>query len=297
MNPLIQDAPSLIRSSQQILLVRVTDAKKVETSPGASAVDRVISDVTLQVERVVKGTVSASPPFEVTLPIEQHVRTVSRVFAVPGVWSPFELSPGARYVVFSSSPSEDPVTVLDQQNTLGVRKADEAEFDVTVAAAAEAEHLTVDALISRVMPRAASVGVLLAEYIASYQSSVLFDDFDSFSAMLELLEAPELGLQPRSVLFESLQVNLADSETAPDRYVEAMARTAFRIMVLETAAGMRENMVEQDLPLLLGLSERPTRVSARDVFRGTGDLRAEVGRTLDSYPDPGAVAPLKRWMD
>jgi hypothetical protein len=210
MNPLIQDAPSLIRSSQQILLVRVTDAKKVETSPGASAVDRVISDVTLQVERVVKGTVSASPPFEVTLPIEQHVRTVSRVFAVPGVWSPFELSPGARYVVFSSSPSEDPVTVLDQQNTLGVRKADEAEFDVTVAAAAEAEHLTVDALISRVMPRAASVGVLLAEYIASYQSSVLFDDFDSFSAMLELLEAPELGLQPRSVLFESLQVNLAD---------------------------------------------------------------------------------------
>lgn len=296
MNTLISNPTSLIREARHIAIIRLLEAKPLDSSPAGAGVEKVVTAASFEVEAVLLGETGEHPPFTVDMEIEQHLRTITRVFAVPGVWSAVALEAEARYAVFSTSESADPREFIAESGTLAVLPADEVVFDVHMALTAESEALSIDDLIARLTPQMTSVGPLLAEYIASRQSSLLFEDFAGFTSLLKMMEDPGLGVVPRTVLFEAVHANLADSDIAPDDYVAAMVRTSFRIFLLDEAAAMRDNLLEQDLPLLLSLEEGDVRLTADSVFKEFSGLRRAAKAGLDTYPDSDVVEDLKRWL-
>ena len=301
------DSRSLIRRATHIVLLRVeaVDAGAWEEPGGGVRRQSLTMEVELQAR--LKGDLDvngqpisrddqilAAARGRAALTVVRHERTVLRVFAVPGVWSPFEPKVGDEYLLFAECAGVLELReVIAEPHTIGVYEAADAISDVSLAIDGERDERTLPELLAIARPRAANLGELLAFYLAErVTQELMFADDDGLELALALGEEPELEPVPRTILVEEILAR-ARAPEAPLHIVIQVARWAFALLVAGHPA-LRDGLLADDLPGLLRLPDSP--VSADQVFAGEPGERRAAQQAVDQYQGAIDVAPLRAWF-
>lgn len=290
------DSTSLIVRSTHILDVAIANAAPGPWRKDTERTRKRRVDLDLVLERALKGTVRERSGSHVRLAVEQIAPAGQRYFAVPGVWSGRELTQGARFLLFSRSPSTSAQEVLAERSTERVLPEGEAIGDVELALSAEQEGTSLTAVLERARARGSSLGPLFAEYLNARLGDLLFSDSSGFGALVAFVEDPALPLPFRGMVIREMFSRLLLVGPAPAAFVDRLALAGFRVLAQPEAQALHAELVGVLLPNLVGVRGGAPKRSAAEVFRGAAQERAAAERALAALPDSRAAEPMLAWI-
>lgn len=292
----MKPAPTQLGRASHVLVLSLTSVSaKPWDRHGPSKSREVTFDAI--VTTVMKGDVEEKATATIT--VTQHAPATSRIFAVPGAWSPVSLTAGEALLVVSNAPSSDLASVLAETSVARVLPAATAHDEAVLALDIEARQLdlaaTCDAL--RTAPQVATAGPLLTQYIGERLHA--FEARDAagappLQACLRWLETPTLGATLRAHAIQVLIGRLLLIEaSAPLRALVAL--TGLRLLRRDPRTPLAAHLAQTLLPNLLGLTGAATPVSPDQVFASAPDERRATTDVLrDAQP---SFAALRAWIE
>jgi hypothetical protein len=282
--PVVADSPALVLRASHIVRVEIVSA----ADDGVDGQRRPMTAMRVRVIEVLKGTLAGGAGAGASA----DVRVVHYPPGTPttarhyGVWSYTELTPGARFVVIAAGAAGDAALadlVVDPAAiaVLPPETADEIHLIDDV------DRLTFARAIAKARPRAASLGGLFADYVLARRHDRR--DADALAALVEL---PALAREARTTFVMSVESWSAGDPATVDR----MALALFRLLRLDEAAPLRDNLIGTWIPSLVGITSGEAPRSAAQVFRGRAGERRLTRAALDAYRGTESTAALLTWL-
>lgn len=293
----LESSPSLVLRASHILLVRVVNAQAGDWRKSeAAGVERDVK-LTLTLEEALKGAARERGGERFDAKIRQYGTGVSRIAAVPGVWSMVPLDAGARYVAFACGRASAAGDLVNDPICLRLIAADECLSDVRLALELESRRAPLGESLDRAAAAAASLGYVFADYLnARVGAAASLDDAD-FDRLLAVLEAPHMPDVARITLLDAAASSLiASADVVPTR-ARRFAVTLFRLLGSPAAAGVHNDVVDIHLPNLLRITrDGAARLSADSVFERFAADRPRAAAALAAYQGPGPKADIESWL-
>lgn len=290
-------APTKLGRASHVLVLNLTSVSAQPwTREGRTKSREVTFDAI--VTSVMKGDLEEKATGAIT--VSQHAPATSRVFAVPGVWSPVSLTPGQALLIVSNDPSSDLPAVLAETSVVHVFPAATAHADAVLALDIEARQLdlaaTCDAL--RTAPQIATAGPLLIEFVGERLQA--FDARDAagvppLQACLQWLETPAVAtpLQTHAINVLIQRLLLIDASAQLRALV---ALTGLRLVRRDPQTPLAGNLAQTLLPNLLGLTGAATPVTPDEVFVSAPTERQATTEVLRDASKPSFEA-LRAWIE
>lgn len=294
----------LVDQSSFSLLLRATHVLAVQVvsflpggwsrKPEGGVIRQVEAEI--RIEEIAKGTVGEPVGAVVKTTLAQHGTGISRIAAVPGVWSPYEdIEPGARFVTMSVSGSESAAELLRDPACQAVIPSEDALSDVHLAEQVEDGALDIFGAVALAKQHAPTLKGLYVDYVWARFSPIALADEEKFVPVAELLEQPGLATMARSTLISRLTTGLTNPEPPPEKQLARYAISLFRLLEMPEAEGFHDHIVGTYLPTVLDVTS-PEAPSADRVFEDHPGEKARAQRALSGYKGEEPTAPLLAWL-
>jgi hypothetical protein len=289
----IPSSPSLILSASHILLIRIERSQAGEWSPAPEGGVQRAVDLDLTLEETLKGETREKPGQQLQVTVRQYGTGTSRIAAVPGVWSYQPIDAGTRLVAFCRSDEDVAAEMLRDPRCEALAGAESALPGVRLALRAEEEDYPLSALLEQAAPLAASLDAIFVQYLwARYQAS---DEQDKHALTADLIEQPDLAYVARAALLGELYSAAVADPAYPPKWRRRLVVALFRLLGMEAAAVLHDQVVDLFLPNLLGLADGPTPEPA-EVFREYPGEAASAEAALQGYAGAASAEPLLEWL-
>lgn len=292
MTRILPDSSSIVLRATHVLVIRIEASQVGEQSPDPSGWLRREVSLTLRLEERLKG-ITREDIGAMSLQITQYASTSPWATRLPGVWSDQPVEPGTRLVAFCRSESDKTAELLVEPACELLMPAESALADARLAMRAETERLDVEALLAEAREVAASLGHLFVEYLWEVHGGAFLWNPKDFESLMQLLEHPDLALIARATLVSQLTTRFLAGPAEPANRAR-LALAMFRLLEIDQAAPLRDNILETFLPNLLGLPGGAPQVKADEVFRGLPEERQRAESLLREL-QPTAQA-LIQWL-
>lgn len=294
MIPTISDSPSIILRSTHILHVRLDAAQPGEWSHHPSGWLERRADLTLTLVEVLKGAAGEALAQQFQLTVTQLSGGPLALVPAPGVWSDKPLDPGVEMVAFCRGQGATAAKLLTEPACERLLPAAEALADVRLARQIESGKPTLSEAVDRAVGAEISLHDVFMEYLWARWEDEALRDPQGFELAMRLLETPGLGGVTRATLLNMILGDVLSGK-ASSPFANRLAVALFRLIGVEGAASLHDNIVGTYLPSLLNLGT-PNERAARDVFREFAvDLkRAEM--LLDRYQGGASGMRLLDWL-
>ena len=288
----IPNSKSIVLRSTHILLIRI---ENVEAPAWQQDGTRTVHLRTI-LESVFKGTVRerVNEPFAAS--VTQKQKRTPFILPPTDCWSDQQLAAGARLIVFSRSTGTSAAEELSDAKCQRVVAAAEFLNDVRLAVSAEREGWNLPTLLEQAQPVAAEINYIFPEYLEARFTEVHLEQPQNLEATLRFLEAPALSYRARVMLLEAVTTYVTMSNTASEEDLDRLAIAMFRLLALPQAAELHDNLIETDLPNLLGIVGGGKKRSASQVFQRHPSDRQVAERAISSYHGTASKQPLLAWL-
>jgi len=287
----LPDSSSLVLKAAQIVQVRVD---RVEAPDWDDQVTRQ-ARLHLMVTDVWKGRLSPGP---LALTVTQN-RPPDRGPILPpqGCWQDGRQAAGEYWVVFTKSASEAAADALAEDSCLQAAPAEETAIDVRVAERVESGGFSLPAIVKLVIPGAARLHVTFAHYLRARFADLRLEEKENLNAVLDLVATPALTTPVRVTLLDAAETSISSSQAATDWHFHRLAVAMFGLLSLPQATDMHENLIETDLPNLLGLIGGAQKRPAKAVFKQWPREGIAAAQALSLYRGPANTKLLLDWID
>lgn len=282
MIPIEPSSQSFILRATHILEIQMNTANPGEWShhPSGYLERRVEIEVTLT--NIFKGTVHAAVNDSARLTVIQLESHSPWRTAIPGVWSEKSLESGSHLVAFCISQSESVAELLKEPLCQQLRSASDASDDVLLALQVETERLGLEQVIDRAIQTAPTLNDVFMEYLWARWENAALQNPQDFNQVMEVFETPSLGYVARATLL-NLVIGDVLSGQASVPVTNRFAVALFRLLGVEEAAPLHDNIIDTYLPNLLGLGTSNEH-AAREVFREFSGDQQRVELMLSRHP-------------
>ena len=245
----------------------------------------------LTVTEVWKGE---TPPGPVVITVTQN-RPIIGGFTIPepGCWQDGTIAAGQEWIVFSRLASTVSADALAACTQLA---PPETAVDIRIADHIETHGLALPAIVKLVTPGADRIHVTLAHYLRARFGDLRLEDKDNLDAMLNLVATPSLTTPVRVTLVDAIESYLSSSPAVTAWHIHRLAVAMFALLAVPQALDLREDLIETDLPNLLGLTGGAKKQTAREVFSQWPEERPLAVHALESYAGPADPKPLLAWI-
>ena len=247
------DSSSEILQSTHIALA-ILNSVSASAWKGTGRIEEREASLTATIAEIFKGELRQPPVSTVNLHIRQYRPAGLRDFVVPGVWSRHELEPGAEFVLFSVSSSENAGEVFAEASLLTVEPARIALSDVRLALGAGTPELSLESVIARAYEELPAWGFLFANYLDARMSEAFFDRFPDFAALLRAVEDPTLSGTATRILLSAVYTKLMLYDPAPRLFLKALLDSTRRLLQGPRGELFRRDVLDTFLPNLLGIA-------------------------------------------
>lgn len=293
MTRILPDSASIVLRATHILVIRIEASQVGEQSPDPSGWLRREVSLTLRLEERLKGNTREDIGASLSLQITQYASTSPWATRLPGVWSDQPVEPGTRLVAFCRSEGDRTAELLVEPACELLMPAESALADARLAMRAETERLDVEALLAEAREVAASLRHLFVEYLWEAHGGAFLWNPKAFESLMQLLEHPDLALIARATLVSQLTTRFLAGPAEPANRAR-LALAMFRLLEIDQAAPLRDNILETFLPNLLGLPGGAAQITVDEVFRNHPDERRRA-ESLVRELQPAAQA-LIQWF-
>jgi len=286
----LPDSTSLVLKAAQIVQVRVD---RVEAPNWGDQVTRQ-ARLHITVTDVWKGWLSPGP---LVLTVMQN-RPDEHGFTLPpqGCWQDGRRAAGEQWVAFTKSTSDVAVEALAEDSCLQLAPAAEAAIDVRIAEHIESGGLSLPAIVKLVISGADRLHVTFAQYLRARFADLHLEEKENLNAVLELVATPALTTPVRATLLDAVESYISSSQATTDWHIHRLAVAMFGLLMVRQASDMHENLIETDLPNLLGLTGGAQKQSAKAVFEQWPRERTAAAQALALYRGPANAKPLLDWI-
>ena len=287
----LPDSSSLVLKAAQIVQVRVD---RVEAPAWVDQATRQ-AILHLTVTEVWKGLI---PPGPVVLSVTQvHPPIAGPILPPQGCWQDGRGQPGEEWVVFTGSTSEVAAQALAEGPCLAAQPAADTAIDIRIADRIETNRMTLPEIAALMLQRPARLHLTFAQYLYARFGDLHLEERSNLNAVLQLVTAPELGTPVRATLLDAVETYLSHSQATTDWHIDRLAVAMFDLLSVPQASDLYENLIETDLPNLLGLVGGGERRRANSVFEHWPKERAAAKQALARYKGPGDPKPLLHWLN
>jgi hypothetical protein len=283
---------SLLLRATHILVAHVQTAHEGPwTQHDDGTEDRTVSLV-LVLDEVAKGHVTQRPGEAFSLDVKQ-VRMGEAWGPMPGVWSPFPVTPGTPALAFGRTSSEDAAVVFNDAGCAQLTTPAAALIDVHLAVQIDAAGLDPAGAVALATPQEASVQNLFADYLWARCEASAMADIARFEPIARFLEDPALNRVARTTLVMALPTSVLAGPSLP--HVSRLAVTFFHLLGAPYAADLHDNLVGTYLPNLLDVANKDAR-TADQVFADHPGEKARALQAVTAYRGSQPTAPLLQWL-
>jgi len=287
----LPDSSSLVLKAAQIVQVRVDRVEAPDWNDQATRQ----ALLHLTVTDVWKGRMSAGPlVLSVT---QEHPPMVGPFFPPHGCWQDGRGNPGEQWVVFTGSASEVSAEALAEGPCLGAQPASETAIDLRIADHIETNRSTLPEIVTLMIQRPGRLHLTFAHYLYARFGELHVEERANLDALLELVSAPELSTPVRITLLDAIETYISSSQATTDWHIDRLAVAMFALLSVPQAADLYENLIETDLPNLLGLIGGADKRSADSVFEHWPKERPAAVQALAHYRGPADPKPLLHWLN
>jgi len=228
----------------------------------------------LKLVEIHKGTTRWQPGSVAPMEAVQSRARIPREFSLPGVWSRFELTPGARFVIFTVA-GEPPFKV---------EAAETAVPDLRRAQRAGVPELSLGETIAASLGELQNWAYLFAQYLEARLPESFYQRFDDFEVYLQSVEDPRLSAMARRMLIAAAYTKLMLYDPAPPTFINRLLETTALVLEAPYGASLREAVLETYLPNLLGITGGLERKRAADVLGAFPAARGRIEGFLANVP-------------
>ena len=287
----LPDSSSPVLKAAQIVQVRIDGVEAADWGDQATRQAR----LRLTVTDVWKGRMPAGP---VVITVTQY-RPADRGPILPpdGCWKTVRYAAGEQWVVFVKDPSAAAADALAESSCFQIVPSDDAAIDVRVADRIESERLSMPAIVKMVIPGANRIHLTLAHYLRARFAELHLEERENFNAALELVATPALNPAMRATLLDSIQSYISTSRANSSWHIHRLAVAMFGLLSVPEASDMYENLIDTDLPNLLGLTGGAEKQSARAVFEQWPQERLAAVQGLNRHRDLPNAKILLDWIN
>lgn len=289
---------SEILRSSVILVIRldeVTSSPWVKEAQG----DLLVRKVTMKVviEQILKGNVRQKVGESFKLEVTQRGTGGFRVMDYYGLWSHVPLSSGVRFVAFCRGISDDATVLLTDVNCEQLVDPNIALADVKVALELESQNLSATDLLAKATELSNQRGDIFARYVWARVKSKAITSFDTFEALVKILEDPKTTERARDSYLTSISEELGMREPALRQWEIRFIQAMFKLLTLPEAKFLHSDIEEVYLPGILGLDNDAPRYSADEVFKTRPDDRQSILSILKYGTKRGFIPRLIQWLE
>lgn len=283
---------SIMLRSNPILLVEVAAAAPHPWAPSLPGLRMHKVDLELTVVEVIRGKVA---PGKASVTVEQSdYAGLLRMRPLPGVWSGVKLLPGSKWVLFCHG-ADLPVAQLVATCT-AVVPADQVLPGLRTAVKAEAEQLTLDAVLTLAKPQAARLDRVFVEFLYARYGGVAMSSQQQFDVLMAFAELGPLQVGTRQAMLMGAYDMVSDHGEATPERGRRLALAMFRTLQMPEAVDLHENLVQTYLPNLLGISSAQPPMTAAYVFKDQQALQAAIKAALKGPLRESEHAKLEAWL-
>jgi hypothetical protein len=217
------------------------------------------------------------------------------IFPRAGCWQDGRLAAGEHWIVFARLISEIAGDVLAEGSCMELAPPETA-VDIRIADRIESHGLSFPEIVKLVIPGADRIHQTLAYYFRARFGDLRLEENQNLNAMLDLVTTPALTTPVRVTLLDAVQTYISSSPATTDWHIHRLAVAMFALLSLPKASDMHEDLIETDLPNLLGLTGGAQQQSANAVFSLWPQERPLAGRALESYRGLADTKPLLAWI-
>jgi hypothetical protein len=287
----LPDSSSLVLKAAQIVQIRVdrVEAPDWNDQPTRRAL------LHLTVTEVWKGRLPAGP---LVLGVTQaRPQLLGPLLPPQGCWQDGRGKPGERWVVFTSSTSEMAAEALAEGPCLQAQPASETAIDIRIVDHIETDRLTLPAIVELVIQGADRLHLTFAQYLYARFGDLQLEERANLNAALELVTTPGLISPVRATLLDAVETYISHSQATTDWHIDRLAVAMFSLLSVPQASDMYENLIETDLPNLLGLTGGADKRRANSVFEHWPKERPVAIHALARYRGPADPKPLIHWLN
>ena len=287
---------SIVLHSSPILLVAVAAAAPHPWEPSEPGLRMHKVDLALTAVEVIRGTVPPGTPREAGVTIEQsEYADVLQMRPLPGVWSGLQLLPGSKWVLFCHG-TDLPVARLVATCT-AVIPADQVLPGLRTAVKAEAEDLTLDAVLMLAKPQAARLDRVFVDFLYARYGGVAMSSDPQFDRLMAFAELVPLQVGTRQAMLMGAYDMVSDhGDAAPERG-RRLALAMFRTLQMPEAADLHANLVQTYLPNLLGIDSAQPPMTAAYVFKDQQPLQTAIKSALKGPLHGSEHTKLEAWLE
>src|SRR3954469_8654293 len=239
--------------------------------------------LTVKLVEIHKGTTAWQPGMVGPMQTVQSRPRIPREFALPGVWSNFELIPGARFAIF---------TVAGEQ-PFKVEPAETAVPDLRRAQRAGLPELSFGATIAASQNELADWGYLFAQYLEARLPETFYQQFGDFETCLRTVEDPRLSARARRMLMSATYTKLMLYDPAPPTFINRLLETTAVVLEAPYGAALRDAVLDTYVPNLLGITGGLERKRAADVLGAFPAARGRIEGFFARANAPSVLAWLR----
>lgn len=283
---------SIVLRSNPILLVEVAAATPHPWAPSLPGLRMHKVDLELTVLDVIRGK---GGPGKASVTVEQSdYEGMLRMRPLPGAWSGVKLVPGSKWVLFCHG-ADLPVAQLVATCTRVV-PADQVLPGLRTAVKAEAEQLTLDAVLALAKPQAARLDRVFVEFLYARYGAVAMSSQQQFDWLMAFAELGPLQAGTREAMLMGAYDMVSDHGEATPERGRRLALAMFRTLQMPEAVDLHDNLVQTYLPNLLGISSAQPPMTAAYVFKDQQALQAAIKAALKGPLRESEHAKLEAWL-
>jgi hypothetical protein len=296
MLPFEPESTSELLRASHIVSLAIESATFGDSREGGEMLVCREGEARVRVERVLKGELILPPDRVLVVSLNVYENSGPRFVAVPGMWSPYEIKPGARFVVFSTTGSREAAAVLQEPPAFHVELAETSLVEIDALLEAATPEKPLPTLVAELATRRASFTPLFARYVAWRLRELLYQDFFGFRFILDEAETPETSSIFRRIVITEAYDDLMMLDPAPPIFIARLIWGSVRAIASGTAADLGSRILGTYIPNLLGMEGGLKRKSAATVFENAQEQRQELAETLRHLPDLRGRETLLAWL-
>ena len=290
------DSTSELLRAKYILLVVFDSISFGPWTPDGEMLESRVGKADVRIERVLKGEIEIRPKSAQPISLKVWRNEGPRFVAVPGVWSDYEIAPGAAFVVFSQACGAEAKALLVEPCAFAVRPADAALAEVELVSELAPETPLPD-LAAQLTARPELVTSLSARYVAARLRELLFGDLAGFDRILSEAENPKAApVFRRTVITEAFD-DLMMLDPAEPAFLARLIWGSVRMFGSGAEPALASRTLETYAPNLLGLEGGLSTKNARDVFADANEKRQETATILRGNTQLPGRERLLAWLE
>ena len=291
------DSKSIVLRSTHILLINVISVDAgpwADSRPGLKARNL---DLSVRVDEVLRGKLDPPPGGPVHISVKQNDYAGELMMQpLPGAWPRGDLLPGTSLVAFAVTTEQRAETVLVEPACTQVMPAQPVLAGLRIAARAEAGDLPLSRVLALAVPEAARLDTVFADFLWGKYGGAAMASQSEFDSLEDLAERPGIDVRTRQALLkDGYDLVGLSGDSTPER-AQRLALAMFRVLLMDEAADLRENLIGTYLPNLLGITSDLPHQEASKVFLRHEAERHGLEAFLHRQTDADA-APLLTWIN